>query len=92
MKVIKISASWCVPCTIFAKVVEAVAAEDEFKDIEFKTIDVESDEGVELSEKYHVRNIPYTVILNDKEEVLNVVVGSISKMAFEEKLREAKSK
>lgn len=92
MKVIKFSASWCMPCTIFAKVVEAVSAEDEFKDIEFKTIDVESDEGVELSEKYHVRNIPYTVILNDKEEVLNVVVGSISKMAFEEKLREAKSK
>lgn len=92
MKVIKISASWCTPCAIFAKVVEAVSAEDEFKDIEFKTIDVESDEGVELSEKYHVRNIPYTVILNDKEEVLDVVVGSISKMAFEEKLREAKSK
>ena len=80
------------PCAIFAKVVETVSAEDEFKDIEFKTIDVESEEGVELSEKYHVRNIPYTVILNDKEEVLNVVVGSISKMAFEEKLREAKSK
>lgn len=92
MKVIKFSASWCMPCAIFAKVVETVSAEDEFKDIEFKTIDVESEEGVELSEKYHVRNIPYTVILNDKEEVLNVVVGSISKMAFEEKLREAKSK
>ena len=92
MKVIKFSAEWCAPCAVFSKVMDAVSTEDEFKGIEFKTIDIESDEGVELADKYKVRNIPYTVILNDKGETLDVIVGSISKMAFEEKLREAKGK
>ena len=92
MKVIKFSAEWCAPCAVFAKVMDAVSAEEEFKGIEFKTIDIESDEGVELASKYKVRNIPYTGIVNDKEEPLDVIVGSISKRAFEEKLREAKGK
>lgn len=60
------TAPWCVSCT---------KMKDKFYDtvkelgIKYEVIDVESDEGVELSTKYTVRNVPTLVFIKNGQEI-----------------------
>ena len=85
-KVIKMSASWCMPCKVYAKTFDAIKNEDKYKDIEFEEFDV--DENEDLVIEYGVRGVPTTVILDENGKVLSKFNGNISKVELEEKIDE----
>ncbi len=85
-KVIKLSASWCSPCKAYAKTFEEVSRNEEFKDISFEEIDIEENDNI--AEKYKVRSVPTTVILDENENVLNIINGNISRTALETAIKQ----
>lgn len=76
--IIRIGASWCGPCRAYAPTFHKVKDMDEFKDIEFKEIDIENDEnGDVLAEKYQIRSVPTTILLDENDELIYKVMGNI---------------
>lgn len=67
MKVIKIGAEWCTPCKVLDK------ALDKFDGCEVVKYDAEEDE--EIVDKYKIRNIPVTILLDDNDEEIKRWVG-----------------
>jgi thiol-disulfide isomerase/thioredoxin len=89
-KIIRMGASWCMPCHAFGKTFDKVSEMEEYKDIEFKSIDVEEDEEAEeLVEKYGVRNVPTTLILDENNEIINKVIGNVSFDDFTKTINDA---
>ena len=80
-KVIKMSASWCMPCKVYANTFDAVKNEDKYKDIEFEEFDV--DENEDLVIEYGVRGVPTTVILDENNKVLTKFSGNVPKNVLE---------
>lgn len=80
------SASWCFPCKMYGKTFEEVSKNEEFKDILFEEIDIEENE--DLTEKYLIRSVPTTVILDENENILAKLSGNISKSSLEEALKQ----
>ena len=83
-KVLKFSATWCAPCRVLKETLSKAEG------VIIENVDVDSNE--ELCEKYHIRNIPVLVFLNDKDEELGRTVGNISLEAFYNKLKELNEK
>lgn len=78
-KIIKLSAVWCAPCKAYATVFEEVSKKEENKDIKFESYDVEDDdEGNELADKYHVRNIPTSLFFDENNELIYKLSGSFN--------------
>jgi len=73
--VIDCSASWCGPCQVFAKTFEKVKEMEQYKDIEFKSVDIEDDEL--LVQKYTIRNVPSILLLDENDELIYKLVGNI---------------
>ena len=89
-EVIKLGAVWCQPCKAFSSVLKRVAGDEKYSTIEFKDLDVEDDdEGVQLSEKYGVRSVPTTLILDENMEVVTKVMGATSESSFRATLDKA---
>ena len=80
--IIKFSASWCAPCQTFHTTFMRVSSYDEFKDIEFKEIDVESNEGIDLAEKYHINSLPTTILFDEKGNTRYTLLGNVSEKSF----------
>lgn len=77
-KVIKLSAQWCAPCRFYAETFHKVSEREEFKNIEFKAYDIENDEEAEsLVNKFGVRGVPTTLIMNENDELIYKLTGSI---------------
>lgn len=76
-KIIKFSATWCAPCRFYAETFHKVSEREEFKDIEFKAMDIEEDEAEELVNKFAIRNVPSTVILDENDEPIYKVIGNV---------------
>ena len=92
-QILKFGASWCAPCHLFEKTLDKVSQMDEYKDIEFKSFDIEEDEESEtLVEKYSVRNVPTTVLLDENGEVIYKVIGNVSFKDFTEVINNAMEK
>lgn len=78
-KIIKFSASWCGPCKMMKPIFDKVSSMEEFKNIEFISYDIEEDEqGVELVEKYNIRNVPTIVIADEDDEPIKKIIGLVS--------------
>lgn len=60
-----------------------VAKEMQSDNLVFREIDVEEDEGVELSTKYQVRNVP-TILIIKKDRVVERVTGTRTKNELKE--------
>lgn len=91
--VIDLSASWCMPCKVFAKTFEEVSKMDDFKDVKFESYDIENDEQGEVyAEKFQVRSVPTIIIVDDKDEIVYKVSGNIAKKDFIQTLDDAKNK
>lgn len=86
-KVICLSASWCMPCKAFHKTLDNIEKMDEFKDIDFKSYDVEDDdEGVDMAAKYMVRGVPTTLIIDENGDVVDRFNGNVPQSTVVDKL------
>lgn len=78
-KIIKFSASWCAPCKAMKPIFDKVSSMKEFENLEFLSYDIEEDEdGVELVEKYNIRNVPTIVIADEDNEPIKKIIGLIN--------------
>lgn len=76
-KVLKFSATWCGPCKKYKPIFEKVAKDEKYSNIIFEELDVETcDEN--LVEKYSIRGVPSTILLDENNEVLKKLIGSVS--------------
>lgn len=64
-KVFFFSAPWCRGCGKMIPVFRAVDKELRNSNMKFFTIDVETEEGVELSTKFQVRNVPTILVMRE---------------------------
>jgi thioredoxin 1 len=76
-------ATWCGPCQVMGPVIDAVAGEYEGK---IKVLKINVDENPVTPSKYGVRGIP-TLILFDKGEVVDRIIGAQPKKAVENLLK-----
>jgi thiol-disulfide isomerase/thioredoxin len=61
-----------------APIFDKVSQCDEFKDIEFKSLDIENDdEGIEMVEQFQIKSIPTIIILGHEDEVLKKIIGTL---------------
>ena len=82
-------AEWCHNCPQVEKAFSELKEEMENDTIKFINTDVESDDGVFLSSKYQVRNVPtILVVKNDRE--IERIVGTRSKEQIKEVLEKWK--
>ena len=89
----KLSAQWCSPCKVFATTFHKVEQMEEYKDIEFKEIDIENDEdGEAFAQKYQIRSVPTTLILDENDNVIYKVMGNIPQKDFVEIINKAMEK
>lgn len=77
MKILKFSASWCGPCRVFANTFKKVSEMEKYKDIEFKSIDIEEDEGELYVEKYNIRSVPTILLLDEDDNIIYKLSGNI---------------
>lgn len=78
IKILKFSSTWCAPCKAMQPIFEKVSKNEEFKDIEFCSYDIENDDdGVELVEKYNIRNIPSIVIVDGNNNTMKKIIGLV---------------
>lgn len=84
MKVIKIGAEWCMPCKVLDKALE------NFDACEVVRYDAEEDD--EIVEKYKIRNIPVTILLNDNDEEIKRWVGVFNVNEISEELNKNNEK
>ena len=77
IKVVDCSASWCGPCRVFANTFKKVSEMEKYKDIEFKSIDIEEDEGELYVEKYNIRSVPTILLLDENDNIIYKLSGNI---------------
>lgn len=93
MKVIKLSATWCAPCRFYAETFKKVSGMEEFKDIEFKALDVEDDaEAEDLVNRFGVRGVPTTLIMNENGELIYKMTGNLKEADLVETINDALKK
>lgn len=80
MKVIKIGAEWCPQCKVLDKKLEG------FDACELVVYDAEEDE--DIVEKYHIRNIPVTLLLDENDNEVKRWVGLFNINELSEKIKE----
>jgi thioredoxin 1 len=78
-------APWCGPCQVIAPVIEELAKEYAGK---VKVAKMNVDENPATPSRYGIRGIP-TVILFKEGQVLDQIVGAVSKSRVEEMIKKA---
>ena len=76
-KIVDASASWCGPCRVFANTFKKVSEMEKYKDIEFKSIDIEEDDGELYVEKYNIRSVPTILLLDEDDNIIYKLSGNI---------------
>lgn len=85
-KLIKFEASWCAPCRNMSPVIEDVLKDN--LDVDLINVDVDDESGQEAVREFNIRSIPTLILLNEKNQIINTLIGTASK----DKLREFLSK
>ena len=71
-KILKFSASWCMPCKSLQKNIEALPKE--FRD-KIESYDIDECDP-KLVSKFSVRGVPTMILLNENNDILKRVSGS----------------
>ena len=71
-KILYFTASWCGPCKTLGPIIESLSSQ-----INYQKIDVDSNQ--DMSIKYGVRNVPSLILVDEKGETLNKLVGVSTK-------------
>jgi len=77
-------ATWCMPCSMYAPIIEQLAEDMKDKNVKIGKVDVDANPA--LSEKYEVMSIPTTAIFN-KGKVVEVLHGVQNADVLKEKLQ-----
>jgi thioredoxin-like negative regulator of GroEL len=80
-KILKFGADWCMPCKVLNKKLE------DFTDCEVVKYDVD-DVDEELLEKFKIRNIPVTILLDENEEEIQRWIGVFDVNEISNKIEE----
>ena len=83
-KLIKFEASWCAPCKAYTPIFKQVTENNGM--VESQVIDIDNE--VELTQKYNIRSVPTTILVNDDGEELGRVVGMVNAKNLEEFIKE----
>lgn len=78
-------AEWCMPCKMFAPILDEVA--DKFAK-KLKIVKVNIDESIQLAQKYRVMSIPTIKLFAGEEEPRATFVGAMSQEELEDWLEE----
>lgn len=73
----KFSASWCGPCQVMKKTFRKVMKTEEFKDFEFRELDVDDDNVSDLIDKFGIRSVPTIVICDENNEQIGRINGNV---------------
>jgi len=73
-KVLKLSASWCVPCKQMTTQIDRLNAQ--LVGVEIENIDI--DENTEIAKKYNVRSIPTLLVLAPGGGVVRQSTGAMT--------------
>lgn len=87
LKVTKYGAPWCGPCKMLDPVLHEL--QDEFKEVEFEFIDIDTDEGANKAAEAGVMGIPRVFFEKDGETVEDIN-GFVPKGALEELINQHK--
>ena len=71
-KILYFTAAWCGPCKTLGPIIESLSGQ-----INYQKIDVDSNQ--DMSIKYGVRNVPSLILVDEKGETLNKLVGISTK-------------
>lgn len=71
-KILYFTAAWCGPCKTLGPIIESLSGQ-----INYQKIDVDSNQ--DMSIKYGVRNVPILILVDEKGEALNRLVGISTK-------------
>ena len=71
-KILYFTAAWCAPCKTLGPIIELLSGQ-----INYQKIDVDSNQ--DMSIKYGVRNVPSLILVDEKGETLNKLVGVSTK-------------
>jgi thioredoxin-like negative regulator of GroEL len=86
MKLLKFGAPWCAGCRTLTETMKDLETT-----IPIEEIDCDEDE-YSLCAKYKVRSIPLLVLIDDNEEVLRRIPGSVSLEVIKEMLKQFETK
>lgn len=75
LKILKFESDSCPQCKAMIPTIDRI--KEDFKNIKFKSINIEEDDNQDLVRKYNVRSLPTLVILNDKGELINKIAGNV---------------
>jgi len=89
MKVIKLGTTWCGPCKMYSFVFHNVETIEDFKDIEFVSYDIEKElDGYNLAVENGVRTVPTTLLVDDNDNVVFKMLGSVPQKDLEQAIRQ----
>lgn len=74
-------ATWCMPCKMFAPILEEFAEENADK---IKVVKIDIDQAISLAQKYRVMSIPTLKLFVSDAEPRATFVGAMSKEELEE--------
>lgn len=77
-------APWCGPCKMLAPTLEEISEENSGR---IKIVKINVDDNQELAAKFGIRSIPTMIIFN-KGELKNQIVGSLPKQEIEKAILE----
>lgn len=79
--VLQFSASWCGPCKMITPKVKAMSESEEYKNINFRYIDIdESNENRELASKYNITSVPTFRMTKDGKEFNTLLGADVQKL------------
>lgn len=71
MRVLKFSASWCQPCKQLSKTLEAM-------DFPYEVSEIDVDSNREAAIEYGIRNVPTMILIDENNNQLKRVSGSMT--------------
>jgi thioredoxin 1 len=86
IKIVKVGASWCAPCRRLAPIFNKIADDIGNSGVVFESLsDNHNEERWEkICEKFKVRQIPATLILNENDELIDRLNGFQGEGAYRE--------
>lgn len=70
-------ATWCVPCRLYEKIIDKYRTEH---DVPLSHVNVEN--ARELTEKFQVMSVPFTLIVDEDMSVKETLCGNVDEKSF----------